>query len=128
MRITRKSNVLKPSVNTTSEQIYELIGRPDALGTSKLHSFGHVVIPPSCSSRLHYHPIAEETYYILKGQARMVIDEKEYALSPGDVVLIMPPEKHQIFSIGDTDLEFIAVCAPAWEATNSVFLDEEKHE
>ena len=38
-------------------------------------------------------------------------------------MLILPPELHQIFNDSDRDLEFIAVCAPAWEPTNSVYLD-----
>jgi len=122
--ITRKDKVAKPFENPTGELIYEMIGRPEHLGGATKHSFGHVVIPPKCSSRLHYHPVAEETYYILKGKARMRVGDEMYLLVPGDAVLIRPPERHQIFTEGDENLEFIVVCAPAWEPTNSVFLDE----
>jgi mannose-6-phosphate isomerase-like protein (cupin superfamily) len=99
-----------------------MIGRPESLGGSVKHSFSYVVIPPKCSSRLHYHPEDEETYYILKGKARMVIDGKEYAVGPGDAIFIKPPEKHQIFTDGNQDLEFVVVSAPAWQPSNSVFL------
>lgn len=101
-----------------------MIGHPQNLGGSTGHSFGYVVIPPNSSSRLHYHPNAEETYYIMKGKGRMTIDNAEYNVQPGDAILISPPEKHQIFCVGKDDLEFIVVCAPAWEASNSVYLDE----
>ena len=124
MKIARKDFVSEPFVNKTGERVYEMIGRPDALGGASAHSLGHVVIPPGCSSRPHYHPVAEETYYILAGCAKMVVDGNEYILSHGDAILIMPPEKHQIFSIGSIDLEFIVVCAPAWEPTNSIYLDD----
>lgn len=124
MLITRKDKVGKPFENPTGERIYEMIGRSEHLGGAIKHSFGHVVIPPGCSSRPHYHPEAEETYYILKGRAKMIINDVEHFLWPGDAVFIRPPEKHQIFIMGDEDLEFIVVCAPAWEPTNSVFLDE----
>jgi len=124
MKIARKDLVAEPVVNKTGERVYEMIGRPDALGGSSAHSFGHVVIPPGCSSRPHFHPIAEETYYILAGDARMVVDGNDHILKPGDAILIMPPERHQIFSTGAVDLEFIVVCAPAWEPTNSVYLDD----
>jgi len=124
MLITRKDKIYKPFESPTGERIYEMIGRPENLGGSNKHSFGHVVIPPGRSSRPHYHPEAEETYAILKGRAKMVIDGKEYFLSPGDVVFIQPPERHQVFSEGNEDLEFFVVCAPAWEPDNSVFLDE----
>lgn len=54
----------------------------------------------------------------------MIIDGVQYNVHPGDAVLISPMERHQIFTDGDNDLEFIVVCAPAWEINNSVFLDE----
>jgi mannose-6-phosphate isomerase-like protein (cupin superfamily) len=101
-----------------------MIGRPENLGGATKHSFGHVVIPYGFASRHHYHPEAEETYAILKGKARMIIDDKEFFLSLGDVVFIKPPERHQIFTEEDANLEFLVVCAPAWEPTNSVFTDE----
>jgi mannose-6-phosphate isomerase-like protein (cupin superfamily) len=122
MRITRKEEVKVPFVNPTGEKVYELIGRTDEAGGSTKHSLAYMVIPPKCSSRLHYHPEDEETYYILKGQAKMVIDGKEHTVNPGDTVYISPPESHQIFNIGDTDLEFIAISAPAWQPSHSVFL------
>ena len=123
MRLTRKENIDKPFESGTGERVYEMLGAPEQIGGAKHHSFSHVVISPGCSSRPHYHPVAEETYYILSGEGRMRVDDKELRLVPGDALLILPPEVHQIFNDGDRDLEFIAVCAPAWEPTNSVYLD-----
>lgn len=124
MLITRKDKIKKPFENPTGERIYEMVGRPEHQGGSTKHSFGHVVIPPNCSSRAHYHPEAEETYYILKGKAKMIINGKEYYVHSGDTIFVRPPERHQIFTEGDEDLEFIVICAPAWEPSNSIFLDE----
>ncbi len=103
-----------------------MIGLPSQLGGTTKHSFGYVVIPPKGSSRLHYHPHAEETYFIMKGKGKMIIDEKEYNVKPGDAILISPLEKHQIFCANNEDLEFIVVCAPPWEPDNSVYLDGQK--
>lgn len=124
MLIARKDKVQSPFVNPTGERVYEMIGRPEGLGGATKHSVGHVVIPPNCGSRPHYHPEAEETYAMLKGRARMIINDQEFFLSPGDTVFVRPPEHHQIFTVGNRDLEFLVVCAPAWEPTNSVYLDE----
>lgn len=124
MLISRKENVKEPFINPTGERIYEMIGIPEHLGGATKHSFGHVVIPPNCSSLPHYHPEAEETYYILKGKAKMMVNGTEYSLKTGDAVFIKPPEVHQIFAVGNEDLEFIVVCAPAWEPNNSIYLDE----
>jgi len=126
MLITRKDKAIEPFESPSGELIYEMIGRPKHLGDTIKHSLGYVVIPPGCSSALHYHPEAEETYYILKGNAKILINGKEHHLSAGDAVLINPPEHHQIFTKGQRDLEFIVVCAPAWEPNNSVYPDEDK--
>jgi len=123
MKITRKELVSQPFMSPTGEQVFEMIGRQPNLGGAKAHSLGHVVIPAGCRSRNHYHPVAEETYYILAGQARMVVDGKEVLLNSGDAILIMPTEKHQIFSVGVSDLEFLVTCAPAWDPDNSIYLD-----
>ncbi|MBQ2959865.1 MAG: cupin domain-containing protein [Oscillospiraceae bacterium] len=124
MRLTRKEQIDKPFRSPTGERVYEMLGAPKHIGGANYHSFSHVVIPAGCSSRLHYHPIAEETYYILSGEGRMLVDDKELKLLPGDALLIHTLEKHQIFNDTDADLEFIAVCAPAWTPDNSVYLDE----
>lgn len=124
MRLIRKDDVKEPIENPTGERIYSMIGAPEDQGASKGHSLAYVVIPPGKSSLHHYHPVAEETYYILAGKAKMIVDGEEFPLKPGDALLIHPPEKHQIFSVGEDDLEFVVVCAPPWEPTNTVYLDE----
>lgn len=123
MRITRKELIDKPFTSGTGERVYEMLGAPEHIGAAKYHSFSHVVIPAGCSSRPHYHPVAEETYYILSGEGRMLVDDREILLRPGDALLIHTLEKHQIFNDTEKDLEFIAVCAPAWTPDNSVYLD-----
>ena len=123
MRLTRKEHIEIPFESNTGEKVYEMLGAPEAIGGATHHSFSHVVIPAGCTSRPHYHPVAEETYYILSGEGRMVVDGKQMRLVPGDALLSLPPEVHQIFNDTDADLEFIAVCAPAWEPSNSVYLD-----
>jgi ethanolamine utilization protein EutQ len=122
MRIARKDNIKEPFVNPGGEKIYELIGSAEKSGGSVKHSLAYDVIPPGCSSKLHYHPQDEETFYIFRGSANFVIDGKEHSVKSGDTIFIQPPERHQIFTTGDTDLEFIVVCAPAWQLSNSVFL------
>lgn len=123
MYITRKDKIEKPIINLSGEHVYEMIGNLAELGGAIHHSFAHVVIPSGCSSKLHYHPEAEETYYILKGTGKMIIKERELLVKTGDAIFIAPPEKHQIFANENEDLEFAAICAPAWEPTNTVFLD-----
>ena len=87
--------------------------------------YAMVVIPPGKSTPLHAHPETEESYYILKGQARMALGEEEAIIGPGQIVLIPAPKPHKIINVGQEDLEFLAYCVPAWEPTNTDWLEEE---
>ena len=122
-------NVRKPFESDTGEKIFELIGRTEPLGETSGHSVAYVILPSNCSTQNHYHPIAEETYYILKGKGEVTIDGKKHSVTAGDAILIQPKEKHKIMAIGDKnqkfqDLEFIAICAPAWEPTNTISVED----
>jgi mannose-6-phosphate isomerase-like protein (cupin superfamily) len=117
-----KKNDVSPIESNHGEIIYELIGR--GVGDSTVrHSVAHVVIPAGKSSRLHFHPEAEESYYMMRGQAKFVLEGESMIIGPGQIVLIPPNKSHQITNIGSEDLEFLAFCVPAWEPTNSIYLD-----
>jgi len=123
LHIASQQDTSEPFYAPSGEIIYELVGASEATGAAVRHSVAVVVIPPGKSSHAHYHRVSEETYYILRGAARMVIDEHTFQLAPGQACLIQPGERHQIFNLGDEDLQFIAVCAPAWRSEDSVFGD-----
>ncbi len=114
----------RPLISEHGEVIYELVGRTTGDPTER-HSLAYVVIPPGKASLLHSHPIAEESYYVLRGTGRFILADEERILLPGEAVVIPPTTPHQIFSGGETDLEFLAVCVPAWEPTNSVYAKPE---
>ena len=119
MYINEKDTVVNPLLNPQGETVYELIGGSVNSGQAATHSLAVIVIPPGCSSQQHYHQVGEETYYILSGVAKMIIDGQEFELTPGQACLIQPPEHHQIINFGQGNLEFIAVCAPAWTPGDS---------
>ncbi|MCJ7717784.1 MAG: cupin domain-containing protein, partial [Anaerolineales bacterium] len=119
MRITKKNEIQNEFVTPQGEIIYELIGVSELTGETTHHSLAHIVIPSGKSCALHYHKISEETYYILNGEGWMRVDHEEFSLQPGQACLIEPGEKHQIFNRGEVDLEFLAVCAPAWVPEDS---------
>jgi mannose-6-phosphate isomerase-like protein (cupin superfamily) len=119
MFIHSKDQISRPLVQPLGERVFELVGSLPDSGSARLHSLAHILIPPGKSSASHFHKHAEETYYILAGQARMIVDGQEYTLTPGQACLICAPEVHQIFNDGSVDLEFLAVCAPAWTPEDS---------
>jgi len=114
MRVITKEEISEPFRAPLGEQIFEMIGRPEHLGGTVKHSFVHVVVPPGKCSPSHYHKESEETYYILRGSARMTIDGHEWRARPGMAFTMVPQEIHQIVNDADEDLEFLTVSAPAW--------------
>ena len=119
MKITDKNQIQTPLITPGGEVIYELIGKGDSAGAISSHSLAQIQIAPGKSSSLHYHKSSEEIYFILNGEGSMSLDGKEFTLIPGQACLIQPGEVHQISNQGDTELEFLAYCVPAWVPEDS---------
>jgi mannose-6-phosphate isomerase-like protein (cupin superfamily) len=124
MYVIRKNDA-HPHVQEHGEIIHELIGRAVGMPTDQ-HSVAYVIIPPGKSSIRHYHPVAEESYYILSGRALMELGEEKQSLEPGQIVLIPPGLLHEIHSEGPGDLEFLAISAPAWEENEPVYQETDE--
>jgi len=58
------------------------------------------------SSPHHTHPYEHEIY-ILNGQAKLRAESQEHALGPGDTVLVLPDELHQVVNAGREVLRFL---------------------
>lgn len=116
-----QNQVTDPIVTPHGETVYEMIGRVAHHGGAVQHSLAHIILAEGKAAQAHHHKVCEESYYILKGQARMVIDGQELLLSPGQTCLILPPQVHQLFNTGEGALEFLAVCAPAWYPEDSYY-------
>ena len=63
---------------------------------------------PAKSTSGHKHPGQEEVYYFITGTGRMELDDKEFAVAGGDVVLIEDGVFHRVHA-GPEGLYF--VCA-----------------
>lgn len=122
MYICRKKSIASPPVTSHGEVISELIGRFTGHPTER-HSVAYVVLPPGKSTLRHYHPTAEESYYLLCGQGEISIGDERTAARQGDIVLIPPMQPHKLTNTNTDQLEFLVICVPAWESTNTVWLE-----
>lgn len=102
------------------ELIYEFIGVEN--GNAVKHSVAQVELLQGGSSQAHLHPEAEESYIILEGKGRIVIDGKEKIVTPGDVVNIGVGKVHKIFNNFTETLKFYVVCAPAWTPSCAIYI------
>jgi mannose-6-phosphate isomerase-like protein (cupin superfamily) len=95
------------------EKIWELAGK--FVGNAHKHSVAIVEISPGTASKEHYHPVVEESYYVLGGEGFLLLDEKEIALKPGDLIVIPVGSRHKIFNKSqDLTLKLLVTCAEAW--------------
>ncbi|RYG57021.1 cupin domain-containing protein [bacterium] len=73
----------------------------------------------------HFHPKAEEIYFVLKGRGLMEIDGERVEMGEGDAVAIPSGARHQIEALGSEALEFLCCCAPAYSHEDTVLCDDE---
>jgi len=71
----------------------------------------------------HYHPVAEEIYYITHGAARIHIGDEEREVGVGDTIAIPPGARHKLWNIGDDTLRLLCCCAPAYEHEDTILTE-----
>ena len=76
------------------------------------------------STQEHFHPRAEEIYYITHGTGRIRIEEETRAVQPGDAIAIPPGLKHKLWNTGTETLRLLCCCAPAYEHEDTVITEK----
>jgi len=117
MKIADPSLIAQPLVTPSGEIIAEMIG--NAVGDKSNHSLARIIIPPGKSSTVHHHKVSQETYFVLKGEGKMEVNGKGFSLLPGQACWLEAGEIHQIRNEGETELVFLAFCAPSWAPEDS---------
>lgn len=87
-------------------------------------SLAEARLPVGASTAPHYHPQAEEIYFLVAGRGRMQIEGEIRAVGPGDAIAILPGQRHQITNVGQETLRFLCCCAPAYEHADTVMVDD----
>ena len=62
-------------------------------------------------SDYHAHADAEQLYYVLRGQGKMIVDDETYAIREGDVIYLPPGVKHRAVNDSDDWMEHVIVTA-----------------
>ena len=66
-----------------------------------------VVLDTGAKTEVHIHK-GEEAFYILEGEGRGIVGDKEYSLKPDSCLYIPANTTHQVINIGDKPLRFLA--------------------
>lgn len=86
-------------------------------------SLAEARIPPGCSTQEHYHPRAEEIYYITAGTGRMRIESEVRDVGAGDAIAIPPGRKHKLWNTGEGTLKLLCCCSPGYEHSDTIITE-----
>lgn len=109
----------RPFTTEDGSEIRELLAHRNS--SIRNQSLAEATLRMGQSTRSHYHPKAEEIYYILRGEGRMKIGGEERRVGSGDAIAIPAGTPHQICHQGREDLVFLCCCAPGYEPDDVVF-------
>lgn len=86
-------------------------------------SLAEARLPVGASTQEHYHPRAEEIYYITHGTGRIRIEGESCDVKPGDAIAIPPGQKHKLWNTGNEVLRLLCCCAPAYEHADTIITE-----
>jgi mannose-6-phosphate isomerase-like protein (cupin superfamily) len=85
-------------------------------------SLAEALIPPGSSTQLHRHQQSEEIYHVTHGSGRMTLGEKQFEITVGDSIAILPGTPHCVENHGTEALHILCCCAPAYSHDDTELL------
>ena len=113
----------EPFTTKDGSTIREIAGRV-ALPAAH-QSLAEATIPVGRATTAHYHPVAEELYFITAGTGRLRIGADERDVRAGDCAVIPPGAEHKLTNTGDEPLTLLCCCAPAYSHDDTVLTEPE---
>jgi mannose-6-phosphate isomerase-like protein (cupin superfamily) len=102
-------------------QIRELLAYRNS--SIRNQSLAEARLAVGCSTQEHFHPRAEEIYYITHGQGRIRIEGEYHDVKPGDAIAIPPGQRHKLWNSGQETLRLLCCCAPCYENDDTVMTE-----
>ena len=88
-----------------------VLGRQSDVDMESMTSFWMTKIGPGGVNKPHQHRNEEQLYYVLQGEGRMVIGDREFPAKAGDVGYFPTGVKHGFYNDGDEPAILIGVAA-----------------
>jgi mannose-6-phosphate isomerase-like protein (cupin superfamily) len=87
-------------------------------------SLAEARLPAGASTQEHYHPKAEEIYFITAGTGRVRIEGEVRDVRVGDAIAIPPGRRHKLWNSGAGELRLLCCCAPGYEHEDTVITEK----
>jgi mannose-6-phosphate isomerase-like protein (cupin superfamily) len=86
------------------------------------YSLAQFTLEPGKKSLLHKIK-SSEIYYILEGDAVLVINNESHQLKKDDSVYVPPMSEQHIENTGSANLRFLCIVEPAWKPEDEIILE-----
>jgi mannose-6-phosphate isomerase-like protein (cupin superfamily) len=111
-------NEVGPFITKDGSEIRELLAHRNS--AIRNQSLAEARLPVGASTQEHFHPRAEEIYYITHGVGKIRIEGETREVRAGDAIAIPPGQKHKLWNAGNETLRLLCCCAPAYEHGDTV--------
>lgn len=115
-------NEVAPFTTKDGSEIRELLAHRNS--AIRHQSLAEARLPVGASTQEHFHPRAEEIYYITHGTGRMRIASETRDVKPGDAIAIPPGQRHKLWNTGTETLRLLCCCAPAYEHSDTIITEK----
>jgi mannose-6-phosphate isomerase-like protein (cupin superfamily) len=112
-----------PFVTKDGSEIRELLAHRNS--AIRNQSLAEARLPVGASTQEHFHPRAEEIYYLTHGTGKIRIENETREVRAGDAIAIPPGRKHKLWNTGAETLRLLCCCAPAYEHDDTVITESE---
>jgi mannose-6-phosphate isomerase-like protein (cupin superfamily) len=114
-------NEVTPFITKDGSEIRELLAHRNS--AIRNQSLAEARLPVGGATQEHFHPRAEEIYYITHGSGKILIEGEMRNVRAGDAIAIPPGRKHKLWNTGDETLCLLCCCAPAYEHNDTVITE-----
>ena len=117
----KQLNQITPFITKDGSEIRELLAHRNS--GIRNQSLAEARLPVGAATQEHFHPVAEEIYYITHGMGKIRIENELREVQPGDAIAILPGQKHKLWNTGTETLKLLCCCAPAYEHSDTIITE-----
>jgi mannose-6-phosphate isomerase-like protein (cupin superfamily) len=112
---------MPPFITKDGSEIRELLAHRNS--AIRNQSLAEARVPIGGSTQEHYHPKAEEIYFITAGAGRVRIEGEVREVRAGDAIAIPSGQKHKLWNLGNETLKLLCCCAPAYDDGDTIITE-----
>jgi mannose-6-phosphate isomerase-like protein (cupin superfamily) len=114
-------NEVPEFITKDGSEIRELLAHRNSVIRNQ--SLAEARLPVGAATQEHYHPKAEEIYYITHGTGRIRIEGEMRDVRAGDAIAIPPGQRHKLWNTGSDVLRLLCCCSPAYEHSDTIITE-----